>query len=86
MNVSVEHTPNPNAVKITAPENLFQEGSVSASSADQTEHPVLKSLLSIAGVDNAFGNSNFVTVTKSPSVEWAAIMPEIEAFFDEYGK
>ncbi|WP_343043366.1 NifU N-terminal domain-containing protein [Texcoconibacillus texcoconensis] len=81
--VQAEPTPNPNAMKFTANQVLF-EGSKSASfkKGDDVDHPLAKELLALEGVDNIFGFGDFVTVNKQMDADWDSILPEVEAAFD----
>ncbi|MNI47053.1 hypothetical protein D3C73_1015500 [compost metagenome] len=82
--IHVQDTPNPNAVKINANETLFEgPRSTSLKAGDETEHPLAKALLSIEGVDNIFGIKDFVTVSKKPEADWDDIIPQVEKIFAE---
>lgn len=80
--VKVESTPNPNAVKFTATQQLF-EGSTSLKKGAETDHPLATALLSIEGVDNIFGLNDFVTVIKTADAIWDQIIPEVQNAFDK---
>lgn len=73
-------TPNPNSLKVTTRRRPFIESgmesyrSVEAAAA----HPLAGSLFEISGVADVFLVPAFLTVTKSPSVEWDVVWPEIE--------
>lgn len=85
--VRAEATPNPNAMKFTANQVLFEgSGSVSFKKADATDHPLAKELLALDGVDNIFGYQDFVTVNKEMTANWDDILPKVEeAFTKVYG-
>jgi len=80
--VKVEFTPNPNAVKFTATQQLF-EGSTSLKKGAESDHPLATALLSIEGVDNIFGLNDFVTVIKTVDAIWDEIIPEVQKAFDK---
>lgn len=81
--VRAEATPNPNAMKFTASDILFEgTGSASFKKGDEPDHPLAKNLLAIEGVDNIFGYQDFVTVNKEPAVEWNDLLPKIEEAFN----
>ncbi len=80
--VNVEATPNPNAVRISANQVLFEgPKSTSLKSGADTDHPLAQALLSIDGVDNIFGINDFVTITKKPDADWDAILVKVEEAF-----
>ncbi|SDZ02108.1 Scaffold protein Nfu/NifU N terminal [Evansella caseinilytica] len=82
--VRAEPTPNPNAMKFTANQILFEgAGSASFKKGDSPDHPLAKELLAIAGVDNIFGYQDFVTVNKEMGAAWDSILPEVEAVFQK---
>lgn len=85
--VDVQATPNPNAVKINASATLFEgTGSMSVKSGESTDHPLASALVGIEGVDNIFGLRDFVTITKRPEADWDAILAEAEEAFKKiYG-
>lgn len=79
--INVQNTPNPNSIKISTNETLF-EASTSLKSGDATDHPLASALLSIEGVDNIFGIRDFVTVSKEPDADWDAILTQVEEAFN----
>lgn len=82
--IQFQATPNPNAMKITASENLFTgNGSVNAKKGDTPDHPLLAELLKLDGVDNLFGFQDFVTVNKMPDADWEDLKPKIEEVFNK---
>ncbi|MBP2000804.1 hypothetical protein J2Z69_001835 [Paenibacillus shirakamiensis] len=85
--IDVQSTPNPNAVKFNASERLFEgTRSVSFKKGDTAELPIVQALLAIEGVDNIFGINDFVTVTKEPDADWDSILEKVEeAFSTVYG-
>lgn len=83
--VKIEATPNPNAVKFTATQQLF-EGSTSLKKGAETDHPLATALLLIEGVDNIFGLNDFVTVIKTVDAIWDEIIPEVQKAFDQVYK
>ncbi|QQK74638.1 NifU N-terminal domain-containing protein [Salicibibacter cibarius] len=82
MNVQAEPTPNPNAMKFTADQTIF-ESSTSLKKGEETDHPTAKKLLVIEGVDNIFGINDFVTVNKTEDANWDDLLPEIEKAFED---
>lgn len=87
IHINVQNTPNPNAIKISTSETIFEgPRSTSLKVGDETEHPLAKALLSVEGVDNIFGIKDFVTISKKADANWDAILPQVEDIFDKvYG-
>ena len=75
-------TPNPNAIKVTAP-SPFCNGSKIVSDATKTTSPLAKELLGIPGVTSLFFLNDFVTVSKKPDADWDTLVPLIQ---DALGK
>ncbi|MFB5662547.1 NifU N-terminal domain-containing protein [Alteribacillus sp. HJP-4] len=82
MEIRAESTPNPNAVKFTADQVIFEK-STSLKQGDDTDHPIAQALLKIDGVDNIFGVNDFVTVNKTMDAEWDELLPKVQQAFDE---
>ncbi|WP_411347966.1 NifU N-terminal domain-containing protein [Paenibacillus sp. WLX2291] len=82
--IQLQPTPNPNAVKINADQTIFEgAGSKSVKAGDTTDHALAQALVNIDGVDNIFGMRDFVTVSKLPDASWDDIMPQVEKIFEE---
>lgn len=82
MELKVGQTPNPNAIKFTANETLFEE-STSLKPGDSTDHPFAKALLELDGVDNIFGYDDFVTINKTPDAEWDDLIPKVQEAYQQ---
>ncbi len=73
MTVRFETTPNPNALKCVL--DTTRTGPiVSAGSAEEAAgDPLALALLAIPGVTRVLVHTGFVTVSKEPGADWAAI-------------
>ncbi|MFW5955319.1 MAG: NifU N-terminal domain-containing protein [Rhodothermales bacterium] len=84
-------TPNPNSLKITAPEHRFIESGMESfnSSEEATKHPLGRRLFVHSGVANVLILPDFLTITKEPSADWTLLLPEIEqtlrSYFEDHG-
>lgn len=83
IDIRVERTPNPNAMKFTAANKLI-EGRLSAKKGDELDHPLASELLSLEGVDNIFGYEDFITVNKTFDADWDLLLPQIQAVFEKH--
>jgi hypothetical protein len=80
--INVQETPNPNSIKISASETIFEgPRSTSLKSGDATDHPLANALLGIEGIDNIFGINDFVTISKAANASWDTIVPKVEEAF-----
>ncbi|WP_396128294.1 NifU N-terminal domain-containing protein [Exiguobacterium mexicanum] len=77
----INPTPNPNAMKITLPENVFGAKSQSVKAGEETEQPLLAKLVAIEGVESVFAYGDFVTVSKENGVSWETILPHVETAY-----
>jgi hypothetical protein len=70
--LDVATTPNPDAMKFTVDrrfEEMFTVGSVE----DAHANPFALALFEAGGVASVFGTADFVTITRTPDADWAAI-------------
>ena len=79
----IEATPNPNALKVTAP-SPFCNGSKIISTKEKATTPVAKALMDIPGVVSLFFLNDFVTITKAPEAEWDALVPAIQQALEQH--
>lgn len=80
LDIRVEATPNPNALKFTTNRTLWTGRAQTFSSAEQAvTFPLARDLLAIPGVAGAFFLRDFVTVSRRPDAQWEAIAPAVEA-------
>lgn len=75
MPVSVEPTPNPNAMKFTVGQPVG--GPATYTPATETDDPTAGEILEIEGVASIFMTADFVTVTKAADGDWEAITPGV---------
>jgi hypothetical protein len=77
--VWTEHTPNPNALKFTLNRAVTEGRSKTYVSPEAAEaSPLAKALFEITGVKSLFFLNNFITVTRQPGSDWAAISRQVE--------
>jgi Thioredoxin-like proteins and domains len=82
----MEANPNPNSLKFVANFMLVEDGvSFDYPTQESAENsPLAQELFNFASVERVFVASNFVTVTKSESVEWAEIQTIIRDHIKSY--
>jgi len=82
--VRVQPTPNPEAFQFTVTSPVIEEGRTKTfDSADDAEgNPFAEKMFQIFGVQTLFMKGDFVTITKSPTVGWPAIMEKINAVLE----
>ena len=79
MQIVVQQTPNPNALKFVLPATRFT-GPANFPSAEAAEQqPLAKQLFNLGGIYNVFWAQDFVTVNKYPDVPWEPLTERILA-------
>lgn len=82
--VRVESTPNPNAVKLTLSLKIADKPTTYASAQAAEAHPAAKALFALPGVKSLFLLNDFITVTKEPAASWDAIVPEAQRILRDH--
>ena len=79
--VYAESTPNPASMKFVINKFLLKEGSVEYLDKEQAINcPLAQQLFGFSGVTSVFITSNFVTITKSASMDWFDITNILREF------
>ena len=86
VNIYMEKNPNPNSMKFVVNFMLLQDGiSFDYPNVKAAEDsPLAQELFAIKGVERVFYMSNFVTVTKTPDIEWIELQDSIRAVIKPY--
>jgi len=74
MDVTVEPTPNPNAMKFTV--GVPVGGPLTVTAGAATDSPAAAELVGIDGVTSIFLTADFVTISKDPDADWDRITAE----------
>ena len=78
MFIQTEDTPNPDTLKFMPGDKVLKSGSVDFSSIEASStSPLASRLFEIEGVSRVFLSSDFISVTKTPLLEWNALKPSI---------
>ncbi|WP_370302616.1 NifU family protein [Pseudooceanicola sp.] len=78
MFIQTESTPNPATLKFLPGQTVLEAGTADFPSADTAEKsPLASRIFGVDGVEGVFFGNDFVTVTKSDSVDWDHIKPAI---------
>lgn len=71
-------TPNPDAMKFTL--DIRLPASINFGSAEAAaDHAFARAVFALGGVAAVFGVNDFVTITRSPGVEWDPIIAGVQA-------
>ncbi|SDC28468.1 Scaffold protein Nfu/NifU N terminal [Pelagirhabdus alkalitolerans] len=86
MSVIAEATPNPNAMKFTSDNQIFQgDASISVKKGETSQYDVLNELLALDEVDNVFGYQFFITINKQFDADWEPLIEKVESIMTEHG-
>lgn len=84
MAISIEGTPNPNALKFTVGQDVG--GPRTYIAGRPIDDPMAEMLLALPGVTSVFMTADFVTLTKTPDSDWTLIAEQaqkiLEGHFD----
>ena len=78
MFIQTESTPNPATLKFLPGQTVLEIGTADFPSAEAAEKsPLARRIFAVSGVSGVFFGNDFVTVTKTDSVDWQHIKPSI---------
>lgn len=84
VNIEVQPTPNPNALKFTLDRPSTDGAPCTFRSAeDAGENDVAKRLLSLEGIVLVFMTANFISINKTSDHSWDDIVPEATRIIQE---
>ena len=76
MFIQTEQTPNPQTLKFLPGKVVMEDGTAFFQNIDEASNsPFAMRLFKIDGVDGVFFGSDFITITKSQSIEWQIMKP-----------
>ncbi len=79
-----ESTPNPAVMKFVTNKLLTSENIEVKTAEDATEVPIAKALFNFSFVEEVFISDNYISITKSNSVDWFEITTETRDFLKKY--
>ncbi len=82
MPVTIENTPNPNALKFTVERDVG--GPTTFVAGQDTDDAMAQALLALEGVTSIFMTSNFVTLSKRPEATWELIAGEAQVILESH--
>ena len=82
--VQVQTTPNPNALKFSVGRRLSSGARTVTSPLDALGDPLAARLLAVPGVRRLFFLNDFVTVIRVPGAEWEPIIAQVTAEIQRY--
>jgi len=80
--VSIDPTPNPNALKFTVGTPVGGPSTFVA--GRETDDPMATALLALPGVSSIFMTADFVTISKTPDGDWTEIVEPARDILSEH--
>jgi Fe-S cluster biogenesis protein NfuA len=78
MFIQTEETPNPNTLKFLPGKIVMGAGTIDFRTKEAAKRsPLASKLFDINGIAGVFLGSNFISVSKEPSLEWTTLIPYI---------
>lgn len=80
--VSIEPTPNPNAMKFSVGKPVG--GPLTYVAGKEVDDPMAAALLELPGVTSVFATADFVTISKGPDGSWDDIITPATNILEEH--
>ena len=78
MFIQTENTPNPSTLKFIPEKNILKKGNLEFKSKIEAKNsPLAMKLFENEDVKSVFFGIDFITITKSDSVDWEIVKPDI---------
>ena len=84
MFVQTEVTPNPNSLKFLPGKKVSNSGPYEITNKDNTQNELLKSILSITGVEGIFLGTDFLSVNKNNQTQWDEIKHIVISLINDF--
>jgi hypothetical protein len=79
MDVLIQSTPNPNALKYVLPSPQFDAPLSFPSAEAAAKHPLASQLFALGTIYNVFMVRDFVTVNKLPEADWEPLREQVRS-------
>ena len=84
MFVQIESTPNPNSLKFLPGKIVSNHGSFEVTKKEESNNELVKSLLSIKGVEGIFLGKDFISINKLDSTSWEEIKHIVISLINDF--
>tara|TARA_B100001057_G_scaffold5460_1_gene4984 strand:+ start:50 stop:589 length:540 start_codon:yes stop_codon:yes gene_type:complete len=84
MFVQTESTPNPNSLKFLPGKVVSNHGSFEVTKKEDSNNQLVKSLLSIKGVEGIFLGKDFISINKDDSTSWENIKHIVISLINDF--
>ena len=84
MFVQTENTPNPNSIKFLPGKTVSNNGSFEITRKDETNHALVRNILSVNGVEGIFLGKDFISINKYDNISWDEIKHIIISLINDF--
>ena len=84
MFIQTEITPNPNSLKFLPGKKVSNSGPYEITNKDDIKNELVKSILSINGVEGIFLGEDFISVNKKDEIKWDEIKHIVISLINEF--
>ena len=84
MFIQTEITPNPNSLKFLPGKTVSKIGSLEITKKDETNNELIRSLLSVNGVEGIFLSEDFISINKYDDVPWDEIKHIVISLINDF--
>ena len=84
MFIQTEITPNPNSLKFLPGKKVSNSGPYEITNKDDIQNELVKSILSINGVEGIFLGEDFISVNKKDEIKWDEIKHIVISLINEF--
>ena len=84
MFIQTQETPNPNSLKFLPGKIVSNHGSFEITKKDQTNNDLVKSLLSVNGVEGIFLGKDFISINKYDDTPWDEIKHIVISLINDF--
>ena len=84
MFVQTETTPNPNSLKFLPEKIVSNGGSFEITKKDEIKNELIKSLMSINGVESIFLTTDFISINKYDDISWDEIKHIVISLINDF--
>jgi len=84
LTVTVQPTPNVNALKFVVNRRMTEGRSQTFTDAATAASPLARDLLAIGGVRQVFLLNDFITITRTDGTDWNAVVPRAEVLIRQH--
>ena len=81
--IIVQMTPNPNALKFVVNKDVISEGKITYNSIEEATTPLAALLFALNGVKQVHFYENIITITKWPHEDWAELEDKIKEVIEK---